>query len=77
MLLAVIDDLLKLVNLLLQLGGLLPQLSVLKELLGHPSHCRLEALSELGVVQLDGLQGLSHIRQQLDLPRDVRECSYT
>ena len=72
-LLAVIDDLLKLVDLLLQLGGLLPQLSVLKELLGHPSHCGLEALSELGVVQLDGLQRLPHIRQQLDLPREIRE----
>ena len=73
MLLAVIDDLLKLIDLILQLRGVLPQLLVLKELLGHPCHCRLETLSEFGVVQLDGLQRLPHIRQQLDLPREVRE----
>ena len=71
MLLVVIDDILKLDYLLFQLGRLLLQLLVLKALLSCPSRCGLKSLLELLVVQLDRLQGLPHVCQQLDLPREI------
>ena len=72
MLLVVIDDTLETDNLLFQFGRLLLQLLVLKALLSRPSRCGLKSLLELLVVQLDRLQGLPHVCQQLDLPREMR-----
>ena len=72
MLLVVIDDTLKIDNLLFQVGHLLPQLLVLKALLSRPSRCGLKSLLELVVVQLDRLQGLPHVCQHLNLPREIR-----